>query len=82
MPLRDETVAGTPTAPDTAKGHITIPTALSKVLSMRPKKYVKQISVRAVPEIILRGSGPQTLFCPVEGGCFVDNVSEGWGVEG
>ena len=26
--------------------------------------------------------GPQTLFCPVGGGCFVDNVSEGWGVEG
>ena len=21
----------------------------------------------------------QTLFCPVGGGCFVDNVSEGWG---
>ena len=33
--------------------------------------------VRAVPEIILRG--PQALFCPVGGGCFVDNVSEGWG---
>ena len=29
-----------------------------------------------------RGGGPQTLFCPVGGGCFVDNVSEGWGVEG
>ena len=26
------------------------------------------------------GGGPQTLFCPVGGGCFVDNVSEGWGV--
>ena len=26
--------------------------------------------------------GAQTLFCPVGGGCFVDNVSEGWGVEG
>ena len=26
--------------------------------------------------------GPQTLFCPVGGGCFVDNVFEGWGVEG
>ena len=24
--------------------------------------------------------GPQTLFCPVGGGCFVDSVSEGWGV--
>ena len=35
---------------------------------------------RAVPEIILGGDGPQTLFCPVGGGCFVDNVSEGWGV--
>ena len=23
--------------------------------------------------------GPQTLFCPVGGGCLVDNVSEGWG---
>ena len=37
--------------------------------------------LRAVPEIILGGGG-QTLFCPVEGGCFVDNVSEGWEVEG
>ena len=35
--------------------------------------------VRAVPEIIL-GGWAQTLFCPVGGGCFVDNVSEGWGV--
>ena len=35
-------------------------------------------TVRAVPEIIL-GGGPQALFCPVSGGCFVDNVSEGWG---
>ena len=24
--------------------------------------------------------GPQALFCPVGGGCYVDNVSEGWGV--
>ena len=23
------------------------------------------------------GGGPQTFFCPVGGGCFVDNVSEG-----
>ena len=23
-----------------------------------------------------------SLFCPVEGGCFVDNLSEGWGVGG
>ena len=38
-------------------------------------------SLRAVPELIL-GGGAQTLFCPVGGGCFVDNVSEGWGVEG
>ena len=38
--------------------------------------------LRAVPEIILGGGGdgPQILFCPVGGGCFVDNVSEGWGV--
>ena len=35
--------------------------------------------MRAVPEIILGGGGAQTLFCPVGGGCFVDNVSEGWG---
>ena len=34
--------------------------------------------VRAVPEIIL--GGPQALFCPVGGGCFVDNASEGWRV--
>ena len=38
----------------------------------------KSKSVRAVPEIIL--GGLQTLFCPVGGGCFVDNVSEGWGM--
>ena len=37
-----------------------------------------QLALRAVPEIIL-GGGAQALFCPVEGGCFVDNVSEGWG---
>ena len=36
--------------------------------------------LRAVPEIILRGGGPQAHFCPVGEGCFVDNVSEGWGV--
>ena len=23
--------------------------------------------------------GRRPLFCPVGGGCFVDNVSEGWG---
>ena len=34
---------------------------------------------RAVPEIILGVGGPQALFCPVGGGGFVDNVSEGWG---
>ena len=33
--------------------------------------------LRAVPEIILRGGGLQTLFCPVEGECFVDSVSKG-----
>ena len=33
---------------------------------------------RGDPEIIL-GGGAQTLFGPVGGGCFVDNVSEGWG---
>ena len=37
------------------------------------------VCIRAVPEIILGGGGPQALFCPVGGGCFVDNVSEGWG---
>ena len=26
------------------------------------------------------GGGPQAPFCPVGGGCFVDNVSEGWGI--
>ena len=40
---------------------------LSKALRFR--------NVRAVPEII----GGEALFCPVGGGCFVDNVSEGWG---
>ena len=38
------------------------------------------VLLKAVPEIILGGGGgPQTLFRPVGGGCFVDNVSEGWG---
>ena len=37
------------------------------------------IKLRAVPEIILKGSGLQALFCPVGGGWFVDNVSKGWG---
>ena len=37
-----------------------------------------KVPVRAVPEIILGVGGPQALFCPVGGGCFVD-VSEGWG---
>ena len=27
-----------------------------------------------------RGGGSQALFCPVGGGCSVDNVSEEWGV--
>ena len=35
--------------------------------------------IRAVPEIILGVGGPQALFCAVGGGCFVDNLSEGWG---
>ena len=39
----------------------------------------RSVYLRAVPEIILEGGGPQALFCPVRGGCFVDNVSEGWG---
>ena len=38
------------------------------------------IFVRAVPEIILGVGGPQALFCPVGGGRFVDNGSEGWAV--
>ena len=25
------------------------------------------------------GGRPQALFCPVGGGCFVDNMSKGWG---
>ena len=36
--------------------------------------------IRAVLEIILGGA--QTLFCPAGGGCFLDNVSEGWGMKG
>ena len=28
----------------------------------------------------LSWGGPQALFCLVGGGCFVDNVSKGWGV--
>ena len=43
--------------------------------------WVNRFLLRAVPEIIL-GGGPAGTFCPVGGGCFVDNVSEGWGVEG
>ena len=34
------------------------------------------MNIRAVPEIIL--GGLQALFCPVGGGCFVDNVSKRW----
>ena len=44
------------------------------------RQLASKQKVRAVPEIILREvGGPQTLFCPVGGGCFVDSVSEGWG---
>ena len=45
-------------------------------------KSVKALWVRAVPEIILGGGGVghRPPFCPVGGGCFVDNVSKGWGV--
>ena len=35
--------------------------------------------LRLFQKIILRGVGPQALFCPVGGGCFVDNVSKGVG---
>ena len=41
------------------------------------------ICLRAVPEIILGGGGHKHFFVRWGGGgCFVDNVSEGWGVEG
>ena len=39
---------------------------------------IRESKLRPVPEIFLGGGGPQTFFCPVGGGCFVDNVSEGW----
>ena len=36
--------------------------------------------LRAVPEIILGVVGRRHFFVLWGGGCFVDNVSEGWGV--
>ena len=39
---------------------------------------IHNYSIRAVPEIIL-GGGPARPFCVLWGGCFGDNVSEGWG---
>ena len=53
-----------------------MPTKLEGSSSLRE---TPNIYVRAVVEIILRVRGPQALFCPVGGGCFVDNMSEGWG---
>ena len=41
--------------------------------------FCGDMDLGAVPEIILGGGGPQALFCPLGGGCFVDNVSKGWG---
>ena len=36
--------------------------------------------IRAVPEIIIRGGwAANTFLSGGGGGCFVDNVSEGWG---
>ena len=52
----------------------------SMLTSFLHESAIKPDLLRAVPEIIL--GEVQTLFCPVGGGCFVDNVSEGWGVEG
>ena len=44
---------------------------------MHRNLYLRR-TLRAVPEIILRG-GPQTFLSGAGGGCFVDSVSEGWG---
>ena len=44
-----------------------------------PQNGGGQEQVRAIPEIVL-GGGCRQFFCPVGGGCFVDNVSEGSGV--
>ena len=48
---------------------------------LQPPNHTSDVPpVRAVPEIFLRVGGPQALFCSVGGGgCFVDNVSKGWG---
>ena len=56
-------------------------TSSEKLSSLKQYTYyhLNLSCIRAVPEIILGGYGPQALFCPVGGGCFVDNVSEGWG---
>ena len=48
------------------------------VSAMHYHYWSKQRCLGAVPEIIL-GGGPQAIFCPVVGGCFVDNVSDGLG---
>ena len=54
---------------------------LTMIVGVVTKLDVLYIGIRAVPEIILGVGGPQALFCPVGGGgCFVDNVSEGWGI--
>ena len=57
---------------------IPLPRVLDPPLSTKVSKH--QSCIRAVSEIILKGGRPRALFYPVGRGCFVDNVSEGWGV--
>ena len=50
------------------------------ILSL-PRIIAVLSSVKAIPEIILRGVGCRHFFVLWGGGgCFVDNVSEGWGI--
>ena len=63
--------------PDATTDWVLGTSAASTVVCVSGFKYLQIRWVRAVPEIILREGGPQTLFCPVGGGCFVDSVSEG-----
>ena len=42
-------------------------------------KFIESIGTEGCSGNYPGGVGPQALFCPVGGGCFVDNMSEGWG---
>ena len=51
-----------------------------KLLETSKQSISPPISLGLFQKLSSGGGGPQTLFCSVGGGCFVDSVSEGWGV--